>query len=195
MNIENTIIPNSDQLNSDDLIAGPRKIIITGVKVGSPEQPVIINYEGDDGHPYKPGKSMRRVLVGMWGVNASAYIGRSLILYRDPDVKFGGMETGGIRISHATHIDAPFKMALTVTRGKRAPFAVQPLKIEKPAAKASQASSEEPPDLDIARDIGATKASQGVEVFREWWKGLTPALRNALRDDVPAWKETAEAAQ
>jgi hypothetical protein len=52
---------------------------------------------------------MRRVLVAMWGAEASAYVGRSLTLFRDPDVKFGGMETGGIRISHATHIDAPFR--------------------------------------------------------------------------------------
>jgi hypothetical protein len=102
-------------------------------------------------------------------------------------VKFGGMETGGIRISHATHIDAPFKMALTVTRGKRAPFTVQPLKIEKPAPV------EELPDLDLARDIGATKSGQGADALREWWTGLTPALRRALADDLPRWKETAGA--
>ena len=187
MNLENTIIPKSDQLNADDLIGGPRTITITGVKAGTPEQPVTINFQGDDGHPYKPGKSMRRVLVAMWGAEASAYVGRSLTLYRDPDVKFGGMETGGIRISHATHIDAPFRIALTVTRGKRAPFTVQPLKIAKPAPV------EELPDLDLARDIGATKSGQGADALREWWTGLTPALRRALADDLPGWKETAGA--
>jgi hypothetical protein len=184
MNIENTIVPKSDQLNADDLIGGPRTITITGVKAGSAEQPVIINYQGDDGHPYKPGKSMRRVLVAMWGPEASAYVGRSLTLFRDPDVKFGGMDTGGIRISHATNIDAPFRIALTVTRGKRAPFTVQPLKIT---------PAEEPPDVDLARDIGATKAGQGEAALKEWWTGLTPALRRALADELPKWKETAAA--
>ena len=48
-------------------------------------------------------------------------------------------------------------------------------------------------DLDLARDIGATKAGQGAEVLREWWTGLTPALRRALADDLPGWKETAGA--
>jgi hypothetical protein len=43
MNLENTIIPKSDQLNADDLIGGPRTITITGVKAGTPEQPVTIN--------------------------------------------------------------------------------------------------------------------------------------------------------
>jgi hypothetical protein len=190
MNIENTIVPKSDQLNADDLISGPRTITITGVKAGSAEQPVTINYQGDDGHPYKPGKSMRRVLVAMWGPEASAYVGRSLTLFRDPDVKFGGMDTGGIRISHATHIDAPFRIALTVTRGKRAPFTVQPLKI---AAKATITPAEELPDVDLARDIGATKAGQGEAALKEWWTGLTPALRRALADELPKWKETAAA--
>lgn len=187
MNLESTIIPKSDQLNADDLISGPRTITITGVKAGSAEQPVMINYQGDDGHPYKPGKSMRRVLVAMWGGNGAAYVGRSLTLYRDPDVKFGGMDTGGIRISHASNIDAPFRIALTVTRGKRAPFTVQPIKL------AAKPAAEELPDLDLARDIGATKAGQGAEALREWWQGLTPALRRALLHDLPAWKETAGA--
>jgi hypothetical protein len=187
MNIENTIIPKSDQLNADDLIGGPRTITITGVKAGSPEQPVIINYQGDGGHPYKPGKSMRRVLVAMWGPEASAYVGRSLTVYRDADVKFGGMETGGIRISHATHIDVPFRLALTVTRGKRVPFAVEPLKVAAPAP------AEELPDLDLARDIGVTKAGEGADALKLWWTGLTPALRRALADDLPGWKEKAGA--
>jgi pyruvate carboxylase len=34
---------------------------------------------------------------------------------------------GGIRISHLSHIEKPITVALTVTRGKKAPFVVQPL--------------------------------------------------------------------
>ena len=63
MDLSQTIIPKSDQLNADDLIAGPRTIRITAVSTGNAEQPVVINYEGDNGRPYKPSKSMRRILV------------------------------------------------------------------------------------------------------------------------------------
>jgi hypothetical protein len=50
-----------------------------------------------------------------------------MTLYRDPAVKFGGMDVGGIRVSHLSHIDKPLSVALTVSRGKRAPYVVQPL--------------------------------------------------------------------
>ena len=125
------IAPKSDQLNSDSLIGGVKKTItITGVTVtDAPQQPVTINYQGDDGRPYKPCKSMCRVLVMVWGNDSSAYVGRSLTLYRDDAVRFGGDTVGGLRISHMSHIDKPITLALTVTKGKRAGFTVQPLKV------------------------------------------------------------------
>lgn len=130
------IAPKSDQLNADDLIAGPMTVTITGVGAneGSPEQPISISFEGDDGKPFKPCKSMRRVMVHIWGANASNYVGRSMTLYRDPKVKFGGMQVGGIRISHMTDIpaekmgDGKVQMALTESKAKRAPYTVLPLK-------------------------------------------------------------------
>ena len=127
MDLSKTIIPKSDQLNADDLIAGPRTIRITAVSTGSAEQPVTINYEGDNGRPYKPSKSMRRILVAVWGKDSRAYIGQSMTLYRDPTIKFGGETVGGIRISHMTGLDKPMQVALTVTRGKRKPYSVEPL--------------------------------------------------------------------
>ena len=58
------VAPKSDQLNADDLIAGPRTIRIRGVRgTENPEQPVSVYFEGDDGKPYKPCKSMRRVMI------------------------------------------------------------------------------------------------------------------------------------
>lgn len=128
MDISRTLAPKSDQLNADDLIAGPRTITITAVTKGTPEQPVnIVTQEFGDGRPYKPGLSMRRVIAAAWGTDASAYIGRKLTLYRDNTIRFGGQDVGGIRISHASHLDKPLTVQLTVTRGKRAPFTIQPL--------------------------------------------------------------------
>ena len=124
------IIPKSDQLNADDLIAGPMTITITEVNIrGGTEQPVSIHFEGDNGKPYKSCKSMNRVLVTAWGADAKKYVGRSLTLYRDPTVKWAGMEVGGIRISHMSHIDSPLTMALTMTKQNKRPFTVKPLEV------------------------------------------------------------------
>lgn len=127
------IIPKSDQLNADDLLTGPMTIKITDVTVrGGQEQPVSIHFENDNGKPYKPCKSMSRVLVTVWGPDSKQYIGRSMTLYCDPKVKWGGMEVGGIRISAMSGIESPITMALTVTRANKKPFTVTPLKVEEP---------------------------------------------------------------
>lgn len=129
MDLRNTIIPKSDQLNSDHLIGGAKTIKIRDIKIiDSETQPVSIFFDGDNNKPYKPSKGMRRVLVGIWGADASAFIGRSLTLYRDDDVKFGGVEVGGIRISHASHIDKPTRILETVSKGKRRPITINPIK-------------------------------------------------------------------
>ena len=127
------IIPKSDQLNSDDLIAGPITVKITGVSIkGGAEQPIAISFDGDDGKPYKPCKSMCRVMVTAWGADSKKYTGRSMTLYREPTVKWAGMEVGGIRISHMSDIDSALTMALTATRGSRKPFTVHPIKSDAP---------------------------------------------------------------
>jgi len=136
-----TIIPKSDQLNADDLLTGPRTITITGVTVkGGQEQPVSISYEGDNGKPYKACKSMCRVLVSAWGADSSKYVGRSMTLYCDPKVKWGGMEVGGIRISHMSDIGESMTMALTVTRANKKPFTVKPLPATKPSNQPTTAA-------------------------------------------------------
>lgn len=182
--LSKTIVPKSDQLNADDLIAGPITIKITAVEVTTGEQPVIIRYEGDNGHPYKPGKSMRRVLVVMWGLNGADYLGRQLTLYRDPTIKFGKDTTGGIRISHATNIPERMEIALTVTRGRRAPFFVDPLVLK----------AEGDFDLATLTDIGATKAREGMDALSAWFKGLPNAAKKALKATLDTeWKPIAEA--
>lgn len=131
MDMRPTITPKSDQLNADDLIAGPRTVTITAVKAapGNAEQPVAVFFEGDGGKPYMPCKSMRRVMVAVWGPDASQYAGRAMTLFRDPKVTWGGMEVGGIRISHMTHMDGPIVLALTATQKARKPYKVLPLAV------------------------------------------------------------------
>jgi hypothetical protein len=122
------IVPKSDQLNADDLLSGPITIKITAVTIkGGNEQPISINFEGDNGKPYKPCKSMCRVMVLSWGADSSKYVGRSMTLYNDPKVKWAGLEVGGLRISHMSDISETMTMALTVTRGNKKPYIVKPL--------------------------------------------------------------------
>lgn len=122
-----TIEPNSEQVNAEDLLAHPVEVTITGVEKGNTEQPVFIHLAEFPTRTFRPGKTMRRLLVAVWGPDSRTYAGRRMRLYNDPDVKFGGKSVGGVRISHMSHIDMPVTVQLMVTRGKRAPFTVQPL--------------------------------------------------------------------
>jgi hypothetical protein len=140
MDMTPTLAAKSNQLTTDDLIAGPLTITITSVSAGTAEQPVAISYEGDGGKPWYPCKSMRRVLVAAWGADAREYAGRGVTLFRDPEVSYGGIKVGGIRISHLSNLDSPLSIALTVTRQKRSPYKVQPLKVAPPVDPVKQAA-------------------------------------------------------
>lgn len=180
------ITPKSDQLNADDLIGGPRTITVTKVSAnqGSAEQPVSISFDGDNGKPYKPCKSMRRVLVHIWGSDARNYVGRSMTLYCDPSVQFGGMKVGGIRISHMSHIDKEQTMALTATRAKRAPYTVHPLKAEPSAPTAS--------DYDSCADRAAFDALEKRRA--DVWRTMPPSdAKNALKKAADAAKARLDA--
>ncbi|UOQ57212.1 hypothetical protein MUN78_16405 [Leucobacter allii] len=141
MDISKIIQPKSDQQNYDDYIAGPKTVTVSDVRVLETDQPLELHLTEFPGRPYKPNLSMRRVLIGIWGNGVSSYIGRSLRLYGDPTVKFGKYEVGGIKISHLSHIDEPKTIMLTVTRGRKEPFTVQPLTTRDAAAAWLQAAS------------------------------------------------------
>jgi len=136
-----TVVPKSDQLNADDLIAGPMTIKINRVvvKKGEPQQPVSIFYDGDEKHPYKPSLGMRRALMLAWGKSSSEYVGKSLTLFNEKTIKFGKSETGGIRISHMSHVDKPVRFALTISRGQRIPYTIKVLEVAVPADMTEQA--------------------------------------------------------
>ena len=133
MDLTSAIEAKSDQLNSDDLISGPRTFTITDVRGGNSEQPVDVHL-AEFPRPWKPGLSMRRVLVLAWGKDSDAYIGKRITLYRDASIRFGPEAVGGIRVSHMSGIKR-MKIALTVTRGKKAPFVVEPLPDSAPTSK------------------------------------------------------------
>lgn len=133
MDLSRTVIPKSDQINFEDVQSVGITAEIKSVRAGNSEQPVWIDLIGFDGRPYKPSKSMRRVLIGGWGSDGHSWVGKSLSLVGDPNVKFGGVAVGGIKIQAMSHVDGDFSMMLSVSRGKRAEHRVRKLVI-KPAA-------------------------------------------------------------
>lgn len=181
MNIQHTIQPKSDQLNADDLIAGPRDIVITSVNVTNTEQPVSIHFEGDGGKPYKPCKSMRRVIVKIWGADSACYPGRSLRLFCDQSVVYGGAQVGGIRISHASHINADVTMALTTTRAKRLPYTVKPI------LAAADLVAELQKQIDELRQA----AYHGTEALKSTWEALPAPIKKKLKSELDALKAIA----
>lgn len=127
MDLSQTIIPRSDQLNFEDVQSSSITAVVKAVRSGSKEQPVCIDLEGFDGRPYKPSKSMRRVLIHGWTQDGHSWVGRSLTLAGDPSVRFGGIAVGGIKVKAMSDIDASFSIMLTVSRGKRVEHRVEKL--------------------------------------------------------------------
>lgn len=153
MDLSETLAPKSDQLDYEDLIAGPRTFTIKGVRRGNAEQPVQIDLVEFD-RPWRPGKTMRRLLVAVWGADSAEYVGRQVTLYGDPTVKFGGIAVGGTRIRAVSHIDTPITVMLMVSRGKRQEYVVKPI---------TDAAPDTSPTLsdDVAGDWVATIQSAG----------------------------------
>ena len=175
MNDMNQVIqPKSDQVNADDFIGGPKTFTIEAVTITpGTEQPVQIKLANEP-RAFRPCKSMSRVLVAAWGPDAKAYAGRSFTLYRDPKVKWGGMEVGGIRISHLSHIERDMMIQLTATKGKRAPHIVRPLVAEVaqlPAADSARKWADayinavnECQDADALNTLANSKATKLAEL-------------------------------
>lgn len=178
--LRQAIQPKSDQLNADDLIAGPITITITGVRVSPGEQPVVISYEGDKGKPYKPSKGMTRVMVLLWGDDEREWSGKRLTLYRNPEVKWGGVKVGGIQISHASGIKGDVQIAVTMSKGNK-----QPIKIGKlPDAPARQLAPTQTSAaaIDVApyRASLAACAARGMAELRQGWGDLPAEIRAAI---------------
>lgn len=184
MNIDETIDPKVDQLTADHLIGRTLTIRVTDVRIAAGDQPCDIYYEGDNGLPYRPGKSMRRVLVHCWGGDSNRYRGRSMTLYRDDDVQFGGLKVGGIRISHLSDIASPMTIALTAKKGAKKAFKVLPL-VAAPTqpGRAEQAAEVLADKISKAPDMAALQAitaDESVVKQRAWMAGKRPDLAEAV---------------
>ena len=172
MDISSTTQAKSDQQNYDDYAGGiVRTVTISEVRKGSAEQPVEIHLVEFPGKPFKPAKTVRRLLVAAWGADSSVYVGRRMTLYGDPTVKWAGQAVGGIRVSHLSDIDKPLKVMLSESKGKRVPVTVQPL----PDAPA--------PQVDVAAQVDVATC-EDVDALRAAWQGADADTRKAIEARV-----------
>lgn len=155
MDMTESIAPKSDQLDAVDLLSGPRTFTIEKVSKNNPEQPFNFHL-AEFPRVWRPGKSMRRIIVAAWGSDTTKYAGHRVTLFCDPSVQFGGELVGGTRISHMSGLDKPLKVPLLIKRGKSSMFTVQPLPDAAPVPK---------------RDFLAEAAMAGgdVELLRALW--------------------------
>ncbi len=159
------IAPKSDQINASDLIAGDMTVTIAGVKVTpGTEQPVSITLQGHS-KVWRPCKSTGRILMAAWGADTAQYVGRSVQLYLDPKVKWGGLEVGGIRIRAISHIENDLRIVLAESKQVRKPVTVKRLDIDATKQKAP-ASAYTP---EIAIRAAEHQAQRGTDAFREWF--------------------------
>ncbi len=184
MNMRSTIVPKSDQLNADDLVSTEMTIFITNVKIINGDQPVIINYQNDNGRPYKPNKTMRKIMVALWGEDETQYAGRAITLFNESTVKWGGVEVGGLEIKAMSHIEKNASISLTITRGKKKTY-----KIAKLSPQQNQKQDQQQQTYPVAqfnkefpamRDavIGGNMTKQGVI---ESCQGLAPLDKDQLK--------------
>jgi hypothetical protein len=177
LNLRDTIVPRSDQLNAEQLLSAPITLTVNNVTRGTADQPVSIHYDGDNGRPYKPCKTMRKLLIFAWGDDGRVWLGRSMTVYNDPDVKFGGVKVGGIRISHLSHIDADFEVALTSTKGKKALHSIKKMDNAVDPIAPHRASLQ-------------TAAANGIEAFKAAWLAIPKQYQPALTELKDSLKST-----
>jgi len=121
------IVRKTDQWNNEDFAMGSRVFTIANVTKGKEQAPYDIQFSDGDGKCWRPSNGMLELLMRVWGDDAAVWSGRKVELFQDPRVKIGRDVVGGIRVRSMSHIDKPMSPLITVSRGTKKPYTVQPL--------------------------------------------------------------------
>ena len=182
--LDKALSAKSDQLNADDLIGENRTIKLTDVIITlNADQKINISFEGDDNKPWRPSKTQGRIMKAIWGRNEKEWIGKRVTIFRNPGVRWGGQEVGGVFISHIEGIDKPTKLVLAESKSRKASITVLPLDDE---IQVPEEEIDITPQLQLARDA----AKKGTVAFKLWWKD-TPECRDAAKTIMDELKKTA----
>ncbi len=200
MDISQAIAPKSDQLNAEDLIAGPITAQIQQVEVRqTTDQPISLFLVGHP-RPWKPCKSVLRVMAAIWSTNSASWAGQSVTLYNDPDVKWAGKAVGGIRISHMTGLEKKRSFNLAVAKGKRAPVVIEPLNLQAPVQQEVQQPavqrSQQPTQADVDHYGQLLQGVTTIEDLQTVWVQIPPEVKKMVTQAKDAKKsELASAPQ
>jgi hypothetical protein len=170
MDMTDSLAPRSDQMNSADLLTGPRTFTIKDVREGNAEQPFWFYLaEFPDGRPFKPSKTVRRIMVKVWqSTNPTDFIGNRFTLYTDESVRFGGQSVGGIRIKAMSGIQGTQKVTLPESKGKVKTHVIEALPDDAPSSPAVSES-----DVRIAE-------------LRAEWDAASEERREQIKAEVAA---------
>jgi hypothetical protein len=183
--IAHTLVAKSDQLNASDLTGTEKLLTITSVDVRKGDQPVTIHYEGEEGRPWKPCLTVRRILSQLWTTESENWIGKSVAVHRDPTVKWAGEPHGGIRPHAASGLDATVIVKLKEERGgKPKAFEIKPLRMSAGTAKSepvqfSMETYERAVSKIIAESKTAEELSTRFDRMTDWRKQAAQTDREA----------------
>lgn len=175
MDITETLAPKSDQLDAIELTTGPRTVTITDVTRGSAEQPVNIHL-AEFPRPWRPAKTVRRILASAWGTDTTAWVGKRATIYLDKTVRYGGKEVGGIRVSALSGIDKPLTLPVLITRQQIQQVTIKPLA-----------------DAATSPTLADVSAADSEDALRGMWQATEdPSVRAAISDRVQELRATSE---
>ena len=124
--------PKSDQLNYETFLTGPQTFIVSKVTPGDRDHPVFIHMNECPATPYKPSKGMLKCIAQPdgWGDKSSQWVGKSITLYGDPTVIYGGVEVGGIKVAALSDINGDYETLISARRGVRKPHLIKKIVIQ-----------------------------------------------------------------
>lgn len=181
LNIAPFIEAQSDRIVADDLIAGPQTHVVARVEgaVQDGKKRLIVHLK-DAEKPFMPCKGMARLLGHLWGPDAAKWVGNTMVIYRDPDVRFGADTLGGVRICAVSNIDKAVKVPIRTSQKSVKTYDVAPIKIADQPPAAPQKSAAEWAD----EHIGAVQVSASIDSLEAIIKRGAKAMAK-LADTAP----------
>lgn len=124
--------PKSDQLNYETFLTGSQTFTVSKVTPGDRDHPVFIHMNECPATPYKPSKGMLKCIAQPdgWGDKSSQWVGKSITLYGDPTVIYGGVEVGGIKVAALSDINGDYETLISARRGVRKPHLIKKIVIQ-----------------------------------------------------------------
>lgn len=181
--LQQALAPKSDQLNADDLIAANKIIVISGVNINlGSEQKIIINYYGDNGKPWKPSKGMGRVLTELLGGDPDKWVGETVELFRNKEIRFGKEKCGGIQIAGMSAVRNVTTLLITTAKGKKSSITINPIAAlgNAPAQQRTQAPAAQPEQPNPKREWAVklkAAVNYGSLAVDEVWAMVPAELR------------------